>query len=205
MGHGTAHVAPRRIAPFEVKETCITMPTRTKNNHATQTAADQSLIDGFTKHAATLLTMLVGGSTVKTSDLVTVLQARIAVIKAAIAAKAALMAAVAAMNAELAKTAALVSGARQALKVAFAGQADQLGDFGLQPPKVRTPPTAEAKALAAAKALATRRANHPNAGKKSKVTPVAAAPAAAPAAPAGVQPALAAPVAPGGAAGTPKS
>ena len=54
------------------------MPTRGKNNQATQTAADQSLIDGFTKHAATLITLLVGGSTVKTSDLVTVLQARIA-------------------------------------------------------------------------------------------------------------------------------
>ena len=161
------------------------MPTIGKNNQATQMAADQSLIDGFTKHAATLLTMLVGGSTVKTSDLVTVLQARIAAIKAAIAAKAALMAAVAAMRAELAKTATLVSGARQALKVAFAGQADQLGDFGLQPPTVRTPLTAEQKAQAAAKALATFRANHPNAGagnKKSKVTP-----------------------APGGAAGTPKS
>jgi hypothetical protein len=182
-----------------------TMSTRVKRNQASQTAADQSLIDGFTKHAATLLTLLVGGSTVKTSDLVTVLQARIAVIKAAIAAKAALMAAVAAMNAEMAKTAVLVSGARQALKVAFAGQADQLGDFGLQPPKVRTPPSAEAKAQAAAKALATRQANHPNAGKKSKVTPVAAAPAAAPVAPAEAPSAPAAPAAPGGGAGTPKS
>ena len=184
------------------------MTSNKKSNHASQTAADQSLIDGFTKHAATLITLLVGGSTVKTSDLVTVLQARIAVIKAAIAAKAALMAAVAAMNAQIAKTAALVSGARQALKVAFAGQADQLGDFGLQPPTVRTPLTAEQKAQAAAKALATFRANHPNAGagnKKSKVTPVAAAPAAAPVAPAGAQPAPAAPAAPVGGAGMPKS
>jgi len=181
------------------------MSTQVKKNQASQTAADQSLIDGLTKHAATLLTLLVGGSTVKTSDLVTVLQARIGAIKAAIAAKAAAMAAVAAMNAEIAKTAVLVSGARQALKVAFAGQADQLGDFGLQPPKVRTPLTAEQKAEAAAKAVATRKANHPNAGKKSKVTPVVAAPAAAPAAPAGAQPAPAAPAAPGGAAGTSKS
>jgi hypothetical protein len=144
------------------------MSTRPKINHATQMAADQSLIDGLTKHAATLVTLLVGGSTLKTSDLVTVLQARIAAIKGAIAAKAALMAAVAAMNAELAETAALVSGARQALKVGFSGQADQLGDFGLQPPKARTPLTAEEKAQVAAKAAATRKANHPNAGKKSK-------------------------------------
>ncbi len=184
------------------------MPTKSKNNQSTQMADDQSLIDGFTKHAATLLTLLVGGSTVKTSDLVTVLAARIAAIKAAIAAKAALMAAVAAMRDQIAKTAALVSGARQALKVAFAGQVDLLGDFGLDPPKVRTPLTAEQKAQAAAKAVATRKANHPNAGagkNKSKVTPVAAAPAATPVAPAEAPPAPAAPAATGGGAGTSKS
>jgi hypothetical protein len=172
------------------------MATKAKTNQASQLADDQSLIDGFTKHAATLLSLLVGGSTVKTSDLVIVLQARMAAIKAAIAAKAAAMAAVAAMHAELAKTAALIAGTRQALKVAFAGQADQLGDFGLQPPKVRTPPTAEEKAQAAAKALATRQANHPNAGKKSKKTTAAAASAAATAAPAGAPAAPAAPAAP---------
>ena len=150
------------------------MSTKAKRNQAAQTAADQSMIDGFNKHAATLLTVLVAGSTLKTSDLVMVLEGRIAAIRNAIAARAAAMTAVAAMNAELARTAALVSGTRQALKVGFAGQADLLGDFGLQPPKVRTPPTAEEKARAAAKAQATRRANHPNAGKKSKKTPPAA-------------------------------
>jgi hypothetical protein len=85
-------------------------------------AADQAMIDGLTKHAATLLTLL-------------------------------------------------VSGARQAIKIAFAGHADQLGDFGLEPPKVRTPLTADQKAEAAAKAKATRAANHPNAGKKGKTAP----------------------------------
>jgi hypothetical protein len=172
------------------------MTVKNKDNQATQMAADQSLIDGFTKHAATLVTLLVAGSTVKTSDLVAALQARIMAIKLAIAAKAAAMVAVATMRAELAKTATLVSGSRQALKAAFAGQADQLGDFGLQVPKVRTPLTAEEKAQAAAKAVATRQANHPNAGKKSKKTTVAAAPAAATAAPAGAPPAPAAPAAP---------
>jgi hypothetical protein len=152
-----------------------------KNNQATQTAADQSMIDGFITHAATLVTLLVGGSTVKTSELVTVLQRRIAAIKTVIAAKATYLTAVAAMRAEFAESGPLVSGARQALKVAFAGHADLLGDFGLEPPKVRTPPTAEQKAEASARAVATRRANHPNAGKKSKGTTV-----------------------PGGAAGTPK-
>ena len=157
------------------------MTINRKNNHATQTAADQSLIDGFTKHAATLITMLVGGSTVKTSDLVTVLQARIAAIKLALTTKATFMAAVAAAHAEIANTAALVSGARQALKIAFAGQIETLGDFGLKPRKAPTPLTPEQKAAAVAKAKATRAARH-TAGKKQKAkitgaTAAAAAPA----------------------------
>jgi hypothetical protein len=143
------------------------MATNAKINHATRMADDQALIDGFTKHAATLVAMLLAGTTVKTSDLVTVLQARIGAIKAAIAARADAMAAVAAMHEELAKTDALVAGTRRTLKASFAGQADLLGDFGLLMPKVRTPPTAEQKAQAAAKGKATRQANHPNAGKKS--------------------------------------
>lgn len=59
-------------------------------------ASDQALIDGLTRHAATLLSLLVGGSAVMTSDLVAVLQARIAAIKLAIAARASFMDAVAA-------------------------------------------------------------------------------------------------------------
>lgn len=106
-------------------------------------AADQSLIDGLLKHAATLVTLLVAGNTVKTTDLVTVLQARIAPIKLALSAHAAFMAAVAAAHAEIANTAKLLSRARQALKIAFAGQVDTLADFGLTPPKPRTPLTAE--------------------------------------------------------------
>jgi hypothetical protein len=156
------------------------MGTNKKNNHASVMAADQSLIDGFLKHAATLVTLLVAGSTVKTSELVAVLQARIAAIKLALSTKAAFMAAVAAAHAEIANTAKLVSGARQALKVAFAGQVDTLADFGLKPPKPRTPLTAEQKAEAVAKAQATRKARHTMGAKeKAKITGVTAAAAAA--------------------------
>jgi hypothetical protein len=176
------------------------MTTKNKNNNATQLAADQALIDGLVKHAATLVTLLVAGSTVKTTDLVTVLQARIAAIKLALTTKATFMAAVAAAHAEIANTAALVSGARQALKVAFAGQIETLGDFGLKPPKPRTPLTTEQKAAAKAKAAATRAARH-TAGPKQKAkitgaTAAAAAPATAPAAV--TEPAQPAPVTPAG-------
>jgi hypothetical protein len=180
------------------------MTTKKKTNNATQLAADQALIDGLVKHAATLLTLLVGGSTIKTTDLVTVLQARIAAIKLAITTKATFMAAVAAAHAEIANTAALVSGARQALKIAFAGQIETLGDFGLKARKAPTPLTPEQKAAAVAKAKATRAARH-TAGPKQKAkitgaTATAAAPAVV--APAVTEQAQPAPVTP---AVTPKS
>ena len=189
------------------------MSTKPKANQAAQLADDQSLIDGLVKHAATLITLMVAGSTVQTSDLVTVLKARIAAIKLVITTKATFMAAVAAAHAEIANTAALVSGARQALKIAFAGQVEGLGDFGLKPPKVRTPLTPEQKAAAVAKAKATRKArNTMGAKQKAKVTGATAAAAAAAAAatepPAQGQPAATPPAVPppaGGTGGTSKS
>ncbi len=158
------------------------MGTKTKINQAKQMASDQALIDGFTKHAATLVTLLVAGNTVQTASLITVLQARIQAIKNAIAAHKAFTDAVAAARAEIVGTAAQVSGARQALKVAFSGQASTLGDFGLELPKARTPLTAEQKAAAKAKAEATREARHTMGPKqKAKVTGETAAAPAAPA------------------------
>jgi hypothetical protein len=147
------------------------MTTNNKDNYATTIAADQSLIAGLTKHAATLTSLLIAGASVLTTDLVTMLQARIAAIQAAIAAHSAFTAAVAAAHAEITKTAPTVSGARQALKIAFSGQPTTLGDFGLKPPKARTPLTAEEKAEAVAKAKATRAARHTMGPKeKAKIT-----------------------------------
>jgi len=164
------------------------MTTKTRTSNATQLAADQALIDGLVQHAATLVTLLVAGSTVPTSALVTVLQARIAAIKLTLTTKATFMAAVAAAHGEIANTAALVSGARQALKIAFAGQIETLGDFGLKPPKARTPRTTEQKAAAKAKGKATRAARHTMGPKeKAKITGATAA-AAAPAVPPPVTP-----------------
>ena len=156
------------------------MTTKSKTNYPAQIAADQSLIAGLTKHAATLTSLLIAGASVLTTDFVTTLQARIAAIQAAIAAHAAFTAAVAAAHAEIARTAALVSGARQALKIAFAGQPTTLGDFGLMPPKVRTPLSTEEKAAAVAKAQATRAARH-TMGSKQKAKVTGSSPAPAPA------------------------
>jgi hypothetical protein len=53
---------------------------------------------------------------------------------------------------------AFVSAFTAFVKLTFAGQAEVLADFGIKPPKVRTPMTAEQKAVAAAKRKATREA-----------------------------------------------
>ncbi len=157
------------------------MTSKNKNNAAQQLAADQALIDGLVKHAASLVTLLVAGSTIPNPQLVTVLQARIAAIKRTATTRATYLAAVAACHAEIAETAALVSGARQYLKIAYAGQIETLGDFGLKPRKAPTPRTPEEKAAAKAKALATREARHTMGRKqKAKITG-ATAPAAPPA------------------------
>ncbi len=54
------------------------------------------------------------------------------------------------------------------VKLAFRTKADVLADFGLQPPKARTPLTAEKKAVAAAKRAATREARGTKGPKAKK-------------------------------------
>jgi hypothetical protein len=157
------------------------MTTKNKTNAATQLADDQALIDGLVKHAATFATLLVAGRTVMTPDVVTLLQARIAAIKLTIATRATYMASVAAAHAQIASTAAVVSGVRQTLKIAFAGQFETLADFGLKPRKAPTPRTPEQKAASNAKAEATRKARHTMGPKaKARITGATAAAAATP-------------------------
>ena len=159
-------------------------------NRVTQQARDQSLIDGFTKHGATVGTLTIDGKQYAPADLVKVLQARIDALKGVDAARGPYKAALVAQQAELASTHDLVVAVQQALQLMFRSQVDVLGDFGLAPRK-RTNPTPATKAAAALKAKATREARGTK-GKKQKAaihgvvpetTPEAApAPAPAPAA-----------------------
>ena len=137
-----------------------------KQNRNAETTADQTLADGLSKHAATIMSIMVGGASVATKDIVTALQARIATAKAATSARATWQAAVQADRDERAKTKTLVSVTKQMLLGSFAGQVDTLADFGLTPrkPRVVSP---EALVAAAAKAKATRAARH-TMGKKQK-------------------------------------
>jgi hypothetical protein len=141
-----------------------------KKNRTDQTVADQRLIDGLTKHAAAITSLLIGGSTLSTTDIIAVLQTRIGASDNATTTRATWRAAVVTDIDEHAKTRTFLSGLRQALLVAFAGQVDTLADFGLTARKVRVL-TPDQVMAAVAKAKATRAARH-TMGKvqKSKIT-----------------------------------
>jgi hypothetical protein len=154
-----------------------------KKNQTDQTVADQKLIDGLTKHAATLPSIVIAGTSTTTAAIVAKLQARIAAISTVQTTRATWRAAVQAERTEVAATKAFVSAVRQALLVAFTGQVDVLADFGLTARKVRVV-TPEEKVAATAKRAATRAARH-TMGSKQKAaikgtvattTPVTAAP-----------------------------
>jgi hypothetical protein len=171
----------------------MTSTTTTKNNAQQQQVADQALIDGFQKHASTIPSWIIAGTSVPTATIISTLQARIAARAATAPAKATYQALVKADQDERTKSQALVSGAKQTVQAMFAGQIETLGDFGLKPRKAPTPRTPEQKAASVAKAKATRAARHTmgpvqkaqitGANPQGALAPVTAtAPATAPAA-----------------------
>ena len=129
----------------------------TNNTRIAKQAADQKMADGFNKHAQTVPSLIIAGTSYKAADIVAVLQARLSTANAAQSTRATWQNAVKADSDERAKTKPFIDGVRQALLVAFAGSIDGLADFGLTPRKVRVT-SPEQKAVAAAKALATRKA-----------------------------------------------
>jgi hypothetical protein len=178
-----------------------------KNNRTDQVAADQKLIDGLTKHAATITSLVIAGATFTTSEIVGKVQARVDDAIAVRSTRATWQNAVKKEKDGRLASRTFVSGLKQALLVAFSGQIDALADFGLtaRKPRVLTP---QQKSAATAKAKATRAARH-TMGKvqKSKITgvtppvpgPAPVPPAPAPATPptqAGPSPAAAPVVAP---------
>lgn len=176
-----------------------------KSNVLTQQAADQALVDGFTKHQATVpASFRIAGVDIPTTTIVSTLKARIAARAAVAPAKASYQVVVQASGDEILKSKAIVSSVRQALGVMFDGQTDILTDFGLKQRKAPAPRTPEEKLASKAKAKATREARHTMGPKeKAKITganPQGNAPAASPA-PAPAAAPTAAPVA----AAVPKS
>jgi hypothetical protein len=164
------------------------------DNKDQQQTDDQNLVAGLEKHQATIPSLLIAGTTIPTTSIITTVQSRMAARANTAATLAAYHTALAVEEATIAQSKATVSGTRQALKVMFAGQLAELGDFGMKAPKPRTPLTPEEKVAATAKAKATREARHTVGPKaKAKITGATVAPVTAPATPVPATPAAAAP------------
>jgi hypothetical protein len=152
------------------------------NNRTAQSVADQKLIDGLNKHAATITALVIAGASHTTSEIVARVQERVDAANTVNTTRATWRNAVKAETDGRTASRTFISGLKQALLVAFAGQINALADFGLTARKLRVL-TPEQKTAAAAKAKATRAARH-TMGKvqKSKIT--GASPAGVPVPPA---------------------
>ena len=159
-----------------------------KRNRIDQTTAEQTLLDGLDKHAAEIPSMVISGAMLTTKDMVATLQSRINAAKTTLSSRATWQTSIRTEQTLRDTTKTFVSGLKQGLLVAFAGQLDTLADFGLTERAVHVA-TPEEKTAAAAKAKATRVARHTMGPKqkaaiKGTVTAPAAARPATPAAPA---------------------
>jgi hypothetical protein len=175
------------------------MSTNVKDSKNGKAAAVTKLIAGGRKHFPNgSLEIPIGGRTMTIDAAINELQTFLNYRAEVVAAQATAKTKVATENTESVTLDAFISAFTAFVKVAFRGKADALADFGLKPPKARTPLTAEQKAVVAAKALATREARgtkgpkaktevHGNITAKLVVTPAPAttpeAPAASPASP----------------------
>src|SRR5579859_7417548 len=150
-----------------------------KKNRTDQITAEQTLVDGFNKHAALIPSMVINGAAQTTKDIVTTLQSRIDSAKAAQSARATWQTAIRTDRTLRNTTKTYVSGVKQGLLVAFAVQLDTLADFGLTA-RAKHVATPEQKIARAAKAKATRAARH-TMGKKQKAEIKGTVPQTAPA------------------------
>jgi hypothetical protein len=170
--------------------------TDQNKNKNTKAAAVGGLIAGAKKHYPKGTEEITLGGVSMTVDGITTQLQKIAVNRAAVVeAQAIAQAKVDAEDAEATALDALLSEFLAFVKVTYRGKADALSDFGIKPPKARTPLTVEQKTVAAAKRKATRAARgtqgrkakqavHGNVSVKVTVTPDTTTTPATPAAPA---------------------
>jgi hypothetical protein len=128
-----------------------------KRARVNEVDALQKLADGLTQHASTAPVVVLAGVTLKPSDVVAKLQARIAQAKAVPSAAASWHSTVQTDQTAAAQLKPLLSAVKQVLIAAYSAELDVLADFGLSLPKkaVVSPAT---KTAAALKAKATRAA-----------------------------------------------
>jgi hypothetical protein len=157
---GTVPGADGLVCPEQAtqKERDSPMSTNTiKKARVNEVDALQKLADGLTQHASTAPSVVLAGATLKPSDVVAKLQARIAQAKAVSSAAANWHSTVQTDHTAAAQLKPLLSAVKQVLLAAYSTQLDVLADFGLSSRKkpVVSPAT---KTAAALKAKATRAA-----------------------------------------------
>jgi hypothetical protein len=152
----------------------------------------QAIIAGTTKHIPNG-SFTFGNTTYTSASLIQVFQGLVSAMQARNAAETGAKDALTAEQAAQAQTVPILRAYERLVLATFASATQTLADFGLTPPKARTPLTAQQLAARAAKARATRIARGTMSKKKKLavkgdvtgvvVTPVTAPPAAAPASP----------------------
>jgi hypothetical protein len=155
-----------RTASSSRNETEDAMSTKNINRN-NQQISNQKLIVGLQKHEQSLPSLVIGGTSYKTSDVISVVQTLVNSAQTVVSSRATWQASIVADDNAQAKNKTFMSGLRQSLLVAFGGSVDVLADFGMTPHKTRAARTPEEKAEATAKAKATRAARH-TMGKKQK-------------------------------------
>jgi hypothetical protein len=144
------------------------MSTSTKKTKAGALALVQALIAGTLKHFPNG-SFTLGNTTYTTASLVQLLQGLAAAMTATNVAQAGAKDALAAEQATKTTTGPVVQAYERLVLAAFANTTQTLADFGLTPPKARTPMTAAKLAARSAKAEATREARGTT-SKKQKLT-----------------------------------
>jgi hypothetical protein len=169
------------------------MSTPKKLNMTTRSALAKALAAGAGKHYPAGTKLPIGGESLTIPEIQAKLTSLASLRSDVVTARSALTAKLVTEAAQAPDLIAFLDAFVQVVRGSFTGQPDVLADFGLKPPKARTPLTAEQQAAAKAKRKATRDARGTT-GSKAKqaihgdvtgvvVTPVTAPkPAAAPAA-----------------------
>ena len=131
------------------------MSTTLNQTKATALAHVLALIAGTQKHFPTG-SFTIGGTAYTSASLVQTLQGLADTMTALNAAQTGAKDALAAKEGAVAKVGPVVQAYQRLVLAAFANATQTLADFGIEPPKARTPLTSEQKAAVAAKAKATR-------------------------------------------------
>ncbi len=132
------------------------MSSTAKPTKAAALAHVQALIAGTQKHFPSV-TLTFGNASIASATLVTLFQSLADALTALDAAEASAKDAMAGLRATQAKVGPSIKAFESFVRATFGSATQTLADFGMQPPKARTPLTSEQKAAKALKVRATRK------------------------------------------------